>query len=133
MYYNTPIILDTKKPLGNWSAHCIVKINSSEFEEQKCHNREPWKYCKRLIVTRGGDGCDVFERDGTVNHYNGFKVDVADIAGCGDSFLSAYIIGHFKCKNATETYNFSNYIASLAASKHGVVAINENEVDWHNF
>lgn len=45
--------------------------------------------CNGLVITRGGHGLSAFEAGGTVSHIPGIETEVYDVAGAGDTVVSA--------------------------------------------
>lgn len=121
---NIPTFLDTKHILGEWSRECFaVKINNKEYNDNIQAGTDPEKYCENLIVTLGGKGA----RYQNVIYPVG-PVEVIDLSGCGDSFLSGLVINYLRTKDLSSAIHYANKVARIAASKKGVVSICADEV-----
>ena len=149
-----PLFIDTKikdaKVIKN--SFCL-KINKAEFNllfpnyelydnssiediKDKVKKAKNIYQIKNLVVTLGSQGCLAITESNTI-YCEAFKVDVIDITGAGDAFLSAlfYSFLNKKTKNNMDYFNnsldiedltFANYAASIVVSKEGTVAIDSN-------
>ena len=90
---------------------------------------------KNLIVTLGSAGSIAVANSNFI-FCPSFKVDVIDITGAGDAFLSALIYSFIEKNNkneknysdislSLENIKFANYAASTVVSKKGTVAIDK--------
>lgn len=125
-FLNVPVLLDTKKVLGNWSKGvAFVKINEREFKEQFKHLAIPERFCKEMIVTLGSKGSRWGNR--TVHSE---KVEVSDVSGAGDTYFAAFAIkyyGEYK-GDVISSMGYANKASAVAVSKHGVVAVQQSEI-----
>ena len=81
------VICDTKKQLGNWCKDLrFIKLNRSEFENNKEFIEENDWILEKLIVTLDKDGCMY---NGT--SYPTEKVEIMDISGAGDTFVAGFV------------------------------------------
>ena len=114
--FSGPAFIDTKKNhLPKLDAY--VKINEHEYSnfESSIDN---------LIVTRGGKGC---EYKGKL--YPAEKVNVFDVVGAGDTFLSALVYFYLKCGRIEEAIPYANKAAAIAVSNFGTYALTKEDVD----
>jgi D-beta-D-heptose 7-phosphate kinase/D-beta-D-heptose 1-phosphate adenosyltransferase len=110
-----PVFIDTKKNVFP-EYNCYIKINDIEF------NRLNKKY-KNLIVTHGAKGA---EYDGVM--YPGEKVNVYDVVGAGDTFLSALTFGYLKYGTIQKAIPFANRSAAIAVQHPGTYVLTEKDV-----
>ena len=108
--YMGPIFVDTKKTDVHRFEGCYVKINSLE------HSRLT-SFCSGLIVTAGSDGARL---GGQV--YPAPEVEVSDVCGAGDTFLSALTYGYLQTNNIENAIEFANHAASITVQHLGVYA-----------
>ena len=108
--YMGPIFVDTKKTDVYRFEGCYVKINSLE------HSRLT-SFCSGLIVTAGSDGARL---GGQV--YPAPEVEVSDVCGAGDTFLSALTYGYLQTNNIENAIEFANHAASITVQHLGVYA-----------
>ena len=108
--YMGPIFVDTKKTDVHRFEGCYVKINSLE------HSRLT-SFCSSLIVTAGSDGARL---GGQV--YPAPEVEVSDVCGAGDTFLSALTYGYLQTNNIENAIEFANHAASITVQHLGVYA-----------
>jgi D-beta-D-heptose 7-phosphate kinase/D-beta-D-heptose 1-phosphate adenosyltransferase len=122
-----PVFLDTKKLLGHWSEEItFVKINEKEYKAHEDSNAL-LGYCENLIVTLGARGAKWVNRDDTVCAE---PIEVADVSGCGDSFLAGFVLKWlWNGGNVVTAMEYANRVARIAASKRGVVAVKAEEVE----
>ena len=71
-----------------------------------------------LIVTMGGDGALVHHQ-GTNYYHNGFKVEVADTIGSGDSFLAGFLHQLLNGATVEEALVFASGIGAFIATQAG--------------
>jgi fructokinase len=71
-----------------------------------------------LIVTLGGDGAIVSDK-GTIYRHQGFRVDVADTIGSGDSFLAGFLSQLLQGSSIENALEFASAIGAFIATKQG--------------
>ena len=110
-----PVFIDTKKTVLP-EYNCYIKINDIEYNKliQKYNN---------LIVTHGSKGA---EYDGTM--YPGEKVNVYDVVGAGDTFLSSLTYGYLIYGSIQKAIPFANKAASIAVQHPGTYVLTEKDV-----
>jgi D-beta-D-heptose 7-phosphate kinase/D-beta-D-heptose 1-phosphate adenosyltransferase len=109
--------LDTKKVLGDWCKNfSFIKINGIEYEKTK-HILDD-EINKILIVTQGPKGC-IF-RD---KIYKVPLVEVKDVSGAGDTFISAFCFMFVSSNNIDNSINFANDCATKVVQKRGVSVV----------
>ncbi len=74
-----------------------------------------------VIVTQAEKGCMVYTQD-DVFHSPGFRVDVVDVTGAGDTFCSSFLYALNSGKGARYAAQFANAAASICVSKLGARA-----------
>mgnify|MGYP003654076819 FL=1 len=114
------VFLDTKKLLGNYARNCsYIKINEYEYEKTKhlLPDLGDWLQ-ESLIVTLGSTGC---KYKGTIFPVE--KVEVKDLTGAGDSFLSALCVKFDQTRDIEESIRFANECASIVVQLKGVNTI----------
>ena len=116
--HHPQVFLDTKKVLDNWAnAARFIKINSHEYERSKDYFQNVAVY-DRVIQTMGGDGC----------YYNGKQypveqVDVMDLSGAGDTFMSALAVKYTETENMIMSIEFANQCAAKVVRKKGTTVV----------
>jgi len=111
--------LDTKKKLGNWAKNIkFIKIN--EFEHQKNYEQIQTNsyFNKKLIITKGKDGC---EYDGSI--FSVPVVSVKDVSGAGDTFLAGLVKEYLDSGNIVKSIEFANDCSTKVVQKAGVAII----------
>lgn len=116
---HSKVFIDTKKILGEWINNAfLIKINFTEYQNNLSilhNNRELFN---KTIVTRGEFGCDYRN----IN-YPTKKVDVKDVSGAGDTFLSALVWKYLFTSDLDVSINYANECSSIVVQKKGVTTI----------
>jgi ribokinase len=71
-----------------------------------------------VVLKMGADGCSFHTRSGS-EHYAGFKVDVVDTTGAGDSFDAAIVYGMVKGWSRSDVATLANAIGAIKVGKRG--------------
>jgi len=110
-----PIFIDTKKTVFP-EYNCYVKINDIEYSKLT-------KKYENLIVTHGPKGAEY-------NNimYPGEKVNVYDVVGAGDTFLSALTFGYLTKGSIEKAIPFANKSAAIAVQNYGTYVLTEEDV-----
>lgn len=108
----------------------ILKMNEAELElvtgwfsnfktiEDRVKLMQDQFHLKTLIVTMGGDGALV-NYDGAIHRHPGYKVEVADTIGSGDSFLAGFISQLLNGASAEDALAFAAGIGAFIATQSG--------------
>jgi bifunctional ADP-heptose synthase (sugar kinase/adenylyltransferase) len=116
-HFNGPVFVDTKKTDLHRFEGCFVKINSVEFEAAKTFPSD-------LIVTLGKDGA---KYQGTV--YPAPAIEVTDVCGAGDTFLSALAYGYLNNgKDIVSAIKFAMRASAVTVQHVGVYAPGLKEI-----
>ena len=108
------VFLDTKKILGPWAEKAaFIKINDYEFKNSQEFLTE--KLEKKIIHTRGADGCDFLGKNFPVERY-----DIRDTSGAGDSFMAALVVEFLKKSDIEKSIVAANIAASKVVRTRGV-------------
>lgn len=119
--YKGPIFVDTKKhDLARFQG-CIVKINSTEYSLAKTLPTD-------LIVTAGDQGA-FFKR----KNYPTKSVEVVDVCGAGDTFLSALVFVYLKTGNLDKAINYANSASAISVQHSGVYVLSEKDIESLKF
>lgn len=111
------VFLDTKKKLGSWCRNVnFIKINNYEFNKARDLIDEHIR--GKLIVTLGKDGCLFQEKTYSVK-----EVEIKDVSGAGDTFISALAVEYDKSRNIEKAIVFANECATKVVQKKGVSTI----------
>lgn len=87
--------------------------------------------CELLIYTMGKKGARCYRKDHSYVEVSGFKVDVFDTTGAGDSFIGAFLfkllqeeiedLNHLDDEKLKELLVFANAYAALTTTKEGAI------------
>ena len=113
-----PVFIDTKKTDLQRFQGAWVQINELEYSRLKSE-------CSGLIVTRGGDGASVIHHN---IHCQANKVEVADVCGAGDTFLSALTYQYLLTKDIEKAIIFANIAAGITVQHLGNYAPSYDEI-----
>ena len=114
-WFDGPIIIDSKKT--NLPDNCYIKVNDLEYDklETKSDN---------VIITKGGKGT---EYQGKL--YPAEKVNVFDVVGAGDTFLSALVYFYLIYGKIEEAIPYANKAAAIAVTHFGTYVLTERDVN----
>ena len=108
----------------------VVKLNDEELlllspqNEQHASLEDKMKefsrryHVKTVCVTLGGNGCLVLHHNQFYRH-QGFKVEVMDTVGAGDSFLATFIAGMLNALPMEEILVNASAIGAFVAGSYG--------------
>jgi D-beta-D-heptose 7-phosphate kinase/D-beta-D-heptose 1-phosphate adenosyltransferase len=114
-----PIFVDTKKKNISFFHRCILKVNEDEYNSLTHSPPES----SHLIVTLGERGA-MFEGQ----HYDVPSVEIFDVSGAGDTFLSSLVEGFLRTGGELEkAIRFANQCAAVVVSKSGTYAITRED------
>tara|TARA_R110002020_G_scaffold130148_1_gene291287 strand:- start:33769 stop:34524 length:756 start_codon:yes stop_codon:yes gene_type:complete len=118
-FKDTPIFVDTKKNNLTCYNNCVIKINEKEYKNitQKPNLAE-------FVVTLGDRGASYND---TVYHTH--PVEVFDVCGAGDVFLSALVYGYLQTNSMAESIKLANKCASLSVSKMGTYVLTQDDIN----
>lgn len=111
-----PVFIDTKKTDLAKFEGAFVKINNLEFEKST-------SVCTNLIVTKGSQGALYKDR-----LYPAPKVEVFDVTGAGDTFLSALAYQYLNTNDIERAIVFANVAGSITVKRNGVYAPTLKEI-----
>lgn len=77
-----------------------------------------------LVCKRGAQGCSVFEGEipadwRQVRLYSGVRVDVLNVLGAGDAFMSGLLRGYLNDESWEQACRYANACGALVVSRHG--------------
>lgn len=113
-----PVFIDSKKTdlCLPYKKDCYVKINDVEYKNliKEIHN---------IIVTKGSNGA---QYNGKL--YEAEKVNVFDVVGAGDTFLSALVYFYLFCGRIEDAIPYANKAAAIAVTHPGTYVLKEKDV-----
>ena len=116
--------IDTKKQFDDWIIeYTYIKINEKEWKET-CDWKGIDTVRDKCIVTLGSDGAKIGDRYVSIQN----PVEVRDLSGAGDTFMSAFTSWFLNRVEDSEYYDelvdssirFGNQMASKVVSQQGV-------------
>jgi D-beta-D-heptose 7-phosphate kinase/D-beta-D-heptose 1-phosphate adenosyltransferase len=114
-----PIFVDSKKNILPSKENCFIKINDLEYKhllEKENHSN--------VIITKGSEGC-VYKN----KYYPAEKVNVYDVVGAGDTFLSALVYGYLKTDGDIDrSITLANKAAAIAVQNNGTYILTDKDV-----
>lgn len=113
-----PVFIDTKKQdLSRFtSANAYIKINETEY-------RNRYSVPLNLIVTKGREGAVYKDK-----LFPAVEVEVVDVCGAGDTFLSALVYKYLNTNNIEAAIEFANKASAITVTKSGVYAPTLEEI-----
>ena len=113
-----PVFIDTKKTDLQRFQGAWVKINELEYSKITSE-------CTGLIVTRGAKGADAVHHDINVPAP---RVEVTDVTGAGDTFLSALVFEYLNTSNIEQAIKFAIRASAVTIQHLGVYAPSLGEI-----
>jgi len=111
-----PVFIDTKKTDVQRFQGAWVKINKLESTLLTSE-------CTGLIVTLGSKGAKLWDK-----YYPTKEVEVMDVCGCGDTFLSALTAQYLFTKDIEKSIMFANVAAGITVQHRGNYAPSYDEI-----
>ena len=118
-FKNKPIFVDSKKKDLSIYTNCILKINESEYK-----NAIKIPNCSKIIVTLGERGA-MYES----KIFSTKKVDVHDVCGAGDVFISSLVYSFMKTKCLEKSISYANKLASVSVTKVGTYVLTREDIN----
>jgi len=115
---NCLVFVDTKKTDLERMQGAWVKINESEYSKIKSE-------CTGLIVTKGAKGCEAKWHDFVAPAP---IIEVVDITGAGDTFLSALVYMYLNTKDIKIAMEFANRASAVTVQHFGCYAPTLEEI-----
>lgn len=115
------VFIDTKRILGDYCINAkLIKVNESEYKNNLNSNVDITYFYENLLVTLSDKGCE----------YKGINypvetVDIKDMTGAGDTFISSLAVNYIKTKNIDESIKFANKCATIVVQHKGVNKVGE--------
>lgn len=115
------VFIDTKKKIGDYCKECsYIKINETEFNNSRHYiENNDWPK-QKIITTLGNKGCSFKNKDYPVDN-----VEIKDLCGAGDTFISALCVNYLKSKDIDQAISFANSCATRVVQMKGVNTLNE--------
>jgi len=123
---NVKIFYDGKFILNDWARkiYC-VKINNSEYKDQLKAGIKPEDFCQNLVRTDGQNGCEIMGKGIKIPVQH---VDVQDVTGAGDVFISALVRYFYSYgEDLAKACEYGNKAARICVGKRGTAIVSEDE------
>ena len=116
------VVMDTKKKLGEYCKDIeFIKINEYEYNQTKhLLSSCSFSFNDKLIVTLSERGCIYEGRPYPVE-----SVEVKDLAGAGDTFLTGFVSEYLKSNNIADAISKGNEYATTIVQYKGVNVIGD--------
>jgi len=141
-----PVIVDPKRNnIESYSGATVIKPNFSEFCSlvQKAIDPSDFKSIRKyanafrkdfnveaLVITMSENGI-YFSSDGIDMHSEGFKINVSDVSGAGDTVLAILSLCYTANTPIENMLEVCNLAGSIACSKIGAVSVTLDEIINH--
>ena len=110
------VFIDTKKQIGDFCEECsYIKINETEFNNSRRYIENNSWTSQKIITTLGNKGCSFGDKNYPVDN-----VEIKDLCGAGDTFMSALCVNYLKTKNIEKSIDFANSCATKVVQMKGV-------------
>ena len=114
--FKGPIFVDTKKTDLSRFEGCVIKINQSEYQKAV-------SFATDMIITQGAKGA-IYQGNIIMSPI----VEVADVCGAGDTFLSALVYKYLETDSIDIAINFANRASAVTVQHIGVYAPTLEEI-----
>lgn len=81
-----------------------------------------------ICVTKGSDGCTVYDNKGKGYDAKAPKIDVLSTVGAGDAFSSAFLSFYFKGRSLKECGSAGNLLGAFVASHEGAIVPFDDDI-----
>jgi bifunctional ADP-heptose synthase (sugar kinase/adenylyltransferase) len=116
---NPVTFIDTKKVINDKMLFAkYIKINEYEYQNNLYAGQDFIKFNGKLIVTNGNRGCTYMGKNYPVP-----KVEIKDISGAGDTFISALVVEYCKTNDLDKSIIFANECATIVVQQKGVTQV----------
>jgi D-beta-D-heptose 7-phosphate kinase/D-beta-D-heptose 1-phosphate adenosyltransferase len=115
---NSNVFIDTKKILGSWCKYAsFIKINHVEHQRTE-YTIQELGIEDKMIITLSSKGCQHKNKIYPVE-----KVQIRDVSGAGDTFLSGLVAEYVLTKDIEKAIKFAQQCATIVVQKPGVSTI----------
>ena len=118
--FDGPVFIDTKKKNLFTQANTYFKINQKEYEGLETIPED-----SQLIVTLGSQGA---KYNGMI--YPSHSVNVYDVVGAGDAFLSGLVYGCLTYGDMGSAISLANKVASIVVQHPGTYSLTSEDVNF---
>lgn len=115
--YSGTIFIDTKKSDLKELDGYILKINKSEWKAAK-------SFTDNVIITLGEQGA-LYQG----KLYPAPEVEVFDVCGAGDTFLSALVFKYLETKSVDLAIRYANLAAAVSVKHFGVYVLTKKDIE----
>jgi len=126
-YYNVFLI---KPNLKEASEIYGRKIINEDKNIEKAGLELVKKYKSNFIITRGEKGSTLITKDKKIKHVCQEPIDIFDVTGAGDTYISALTYGLIKYEdNLEKAIEIAQIASKLVVQKSGTATITKSEID----
>lgn len=98
------------------------KIYEKEMTEMELINKLQQDFAIQIVcVTKGADGCSIYEKANEPIDVKGKSVKAIDTVGAGDAFSAAFLSGMLQGKSLRECGRWGNLLGGYVASQSGAI------------
>jgi len=117
------VIVDTKKIINDKFINCkFIKINEFEYKNNiQVSNVLETLLKEKLIITLGSKGCKFKDKLYPVE-----KVEIKDMVGAGDTFISSFTYKFLLSNNFSESLRFANECSTIVVQHKGITIIGDH-------
>ena len=114
-----PVFVDSKKKKLDCFHNCWLKINEKEY-----NNSQSLPLDSNILITLGPRGAKYMNKV-----YPTDSVEVFDVCGAGDVFLSAFVSRYLVCSDVAESIRYANKFAAISVTKFGTYVITKQDIE----
>jgi len=87
------------------------------------------KLNSNIVITKGGEGMSIFEKNNNIAHFPTNVKEVYDVAGAGDTVLAVLTLSLCSGFNLTQAVQLADRAAGIVISKPGVTVITKQDLE----
>lgn len=110
----------------------LLQLTAAENVEDAVDGLLDERPDRKIVVTRGADGCTVYSAEGRVD-VPGYTVDEVDPTGAGDCFDAGFLSATLAGKSSVEAARLANACGALAVAAKGPMAGAKSRAEVEQF
>ncbi|MCY4063187.1 MAG: sugar kinase [Chloroflexi bacterium] len=110
----------------------LLQLTAAGSVDQAIENLLRARPDRKIVVTRGAAGCNVYTKDARIN-VPGYAVDEIDPTGAGDCFDAGFLASLLEGQSLREAAQLANACGALAVTEKGPMAGAKSRADIERF
>ena len=85
--------------------------------------------CDNVLLTRGGEGIHLFEKDGNVSHFPAINKNAIDVSGAGDTLIAASAMAIAAGASVQQAMRIASHACGIVVGKRGTAVALPEELE----